>query len=100
LTRTFTACKSSSGPASFCDTTCLKDSIKFIKKDHPYQPYVYISANNCNADTITWSYIDMGINRKMGLADMVGTPVKLNKDFIKCFYKRYQLCIPLFQRLQ
>jgi len=87
LARTFTACKSSSGPASFCDTTCLKDSIKFIKKDHPYEPYVYISARNCNADTIAWSYIDMGINRKMGLADMVGTPVKLNKDFIKCFIK-------------
>ncbi len=87
LTWTFGACKSSSGPPSFCDTTCLKDSIKFIKEDHPYKPYVYISASNCVADTITWSYIDMGINRKMGVADMVGTTVKLNKDNIKCFIK-------------
>jgi len=87
LTWTFGACKSSSGLPSFCDTTCLKDSIKFIKEDHPYQPYVYISANNCVADTITWSYIDMGINRKMGFADLVGTTVKLNKDNINCFIK-------------
>jgi hypothetical protein len=29
----------------------------------------------------------MGINRKMGFADMVGTTVKLNKDNINCFIK-------------
>ncbi len=57
---TFTSCKSSSGPATFCDTACLKDSIKFVKEEHPYKPYVYISASKCDADTLTWSYIDMG----------------------------------------
>jgi len=87
LTFTFRACKSSSGPATFCDTSCLKDSIKFIKEEHPYKPYVYISANNCMADTITWSYIDMGINRKLGLTDLLGTPVTLDKDKVGCFIK-------------
>lgn len=86
LTWTFGACKSSA-PASFCDTTCLTDSIKFIREEHPLKPYVYISASNCIADTITWSFIDMGINRKMGFPDMVGTTVKLNKDNINCFIK-------------
>ncbi len=83
----FGSCKSSDAAPTFCDTACLQDSIKFIKDDHPLKPYVYISANNCNADTITWSYIDMGINRKLGLPDLVGTAVKLNKDYITCFIK-------------
>ena len=84
---TFVSCKSGSGSPSFCDTACLKDSIKFSKDDHPFQPYVYISANNCVADTITWSFIDMGINRKMAFSDLAGTSVKLNKDYIDCFIK-------------
>lgn len=84
----FGSCKSSSEASpSFCDTSCLQDSIKFIREDHLLQPYVYISAKNCIADTITWSYINMGINRKMGLPDLVGTEVRLNKDFISCFIK-------------
>ena len=85
---TFGSCKSSpSGPSTFCDTSCLKDSIKFTKEEHPLKPYVFISAANCVADTITWSFIDMGINRKMGLSDLVGTEVKLNKDNVSCFIK-------------
>lgn len=84
----FGSCKSSpSALPTFCDTACLKDSIKFIKEEHPLKPYVYISADNCVADTITWSFIDMGINRKMGLPDLVGTAVRLNKDNITCFIK-------------
>ncbi|HKO82499.1 MAG TPA: hypothetical protein VJU78_18950 [Chitinophagaceae bacterium] len=87
LAWTFSACKSSSAPPFFCDTSCLKDSIKFVKEDHPYKPYVYISAANCIADTLTWSYIDMGVNRKMGIPDLVGTTVRLNKDNVSCFIK-------------
>lgn len=82
------SCKSSpSAPPTFCDTSCLKDSIKFTKEEHPLKPYVYISAANCIADTLTWSFIDMGINRKMGLPDLVGTTVRLNKDYVSCYIK-------------
>src|SRR5688500_7326317 len=85
---TFGSCKSSpSSPPTFCDTSCLKDSIKFTKEEHPLKPYVFISAANCVADTITWSFIDMGINRKMGLSDLVGTEVKLTNDNVSCFIK-------------
>lgn len=84
----FGSCKSSpAAQATFCDTGCLQDSIKFVKEDHPLKPYVFISAKDCMADTITWSYIDMGINRKMGLPDLVGTAIRLNKDYIDCFIK-------------
>jgi hypothetical protein len=87
LAATFGACKSSSAPPSFCDTSCLKDSIKFTNEEHPLKPYVYISAANCMADTLIWSFIDMGINRKMGLPDLAGTAVRLNKDNTSCFIK-------------
>ncbi len=82
----FSSCKSSA-PPSFCDTVCLKDSIKFINEEHPLKPYLYISARNCNADTITWSYTDMGNNRKLGLENLLGTGVKINKDAVSCYIK-------------
>ncbi len=87
LTWAFNSCKSESAPATFCDTVCLRDSIKFIKEDHPLKPYVYISADDCMADTLTWSYIDMGINRKMAIKDLTSTTVYLNKDYVGCFIK-------------
>ena len=81
----FNACKSS-GPKPFCDTVCLKDTLKF-KGNHPLEPYVYISAKDCKADTIVWSYKGMGTNRKLGWTDLLQTPVKINKDFVSCYIK-------------
>ena len=79
----FTSCNSSSGPATFCDTTCMKDTIKFTKDDHPLRPYVYISARNCTADSVIWSYDGMGVNRKLALSDILGASLHLDKDFIR-----------------
>jgi hypothetical protein len=81
------SCKSSAGTKTFCDTVCLKEPIRFSLEEHPYKPYVYITARDCNADTLVWSYQDMGVNRKIVLADLLETPVKLNKDFVKCYIK-------------
>jgi hypothetical protein len=86
LAYSFAACKSSSGPQMFCDTTCIKDTIKF-NSNAELKPYVYISARNCMADTLLWSYEGMGVNRKVGLADFVNTVVYLNKDHVRCFIK-------------
>jgi len=83
----FAGCKSSSVPPTFCDTACLKDTIKFTQEEHPLKPYVYISAKNCIADTVIWSYTDMGVNRKEGLPFLAGTAVRLNKDYVSCFIK-------------
>lgn len=79
---TFTNCKSSSAPATFCDTTCLKDSLKF-NGNHKLKPYLFISTKNCGPDTITWSYSGMGVNRKMGFADLMNTSMHLNKDYVR-----------------
>jgi hypothetical protein len=78
-------CKSSSGPALFCDTTCLNDTIKF-SGDHKLKPYVYISVSGCKADTIIWSYSGLGTNRKAGFADLLNTTVNINKNFVRCVF--------------
>src|SRR5690348_3174918 len=79
-------CKSGGKEKTFCDTSCLKDTIKFTG-DHKLKPYVYISASTCIADTLTWSYAGMGVNRKVSIADFLNHPVHINKDYVKCFFK-------------
>lgn len=77
-------CKSSSGPATFCDTACLKDTLKFTNENHPLKPYVYISAKDCVPDTLIWSYSGMGYDRKLDFPDLVGAVPRLNKHFVRC----------------
>lgn len=82
----FTSC-TSSGTATFCDTACMKDTLKFIEDKHPLKPYVYISAKDCIADSVIWSYAGMGVNRKLALADLVGVSLHLNKSFMRYAFK-------------
>ena len=39
------------------------------------------------ADTITWSYTGMGVNKKESVSYFAGRTVHINKDFVKCFFK-------------
>jgi hypothetical protein len=71
------SCKQQGKP--FCANDCLEDSLKFIKEDHDLKPYVYISADDCQADTIAWSYSGMGTNQKLPLGH------KLSKENVACF---------------
>lgn len=79
------SCKSS-GAKTFCDTVCIKDTMKY-KGTHELEPYVYITANNCKADSIVWSYKGFGTNRKMGISDLLKSEVSINKDFFSCYIK-------------
>ncbi|MGQ0739560.1 MAG: hypothetical protein ACT4OJ_10905 [Bacteroidota bacterium] len=76
------ACRSSSSPKTFCDTTCLQDTIKFTG-DHPLQPYIYISAKDCKPESIIRSYKGMGSS--LSTAFSFGD-VQVNKDFIRCVF--------------
>ena len=83
LTIAMGSCKSSAkGAAQLCDTTCIKDTIRF-NGNHPLQPFVAISAKNCKGDTIIWGYNFIG-NRKTGFDY---PEVRLNKDFVRCIFK-------------
>jgi len=70
-------------PKSFCSDPCLKDTMKFTT-DRPGKPYVYITANSCSPDTILWSHQNLENNRKMSISELLGKPVTINKEFVKC----------------
>ncbi len=88
------SCKSSSGdgPKTLCDTACLKDTLKFTG-DHKLSPYVYISAANCKADSLIWSYKGMGTDRK---TKFDYPTVFVNKDFTRCVFKDTGFAYVLF----
>lgn len=70
----------------FCDTTCQKDTIKFINTDHKLKPYVYISAANCLPDSVIWSYSGLGTNRKLSFDDFGGHKFNLNEKYMSCYF--------------
>jgi hypothetical protein len=79
---------SSTAKTSFCDTICMKDSLKFIDNNSKLKPYVYISAKNCTGDTLTWGYIGQNKNILFNY--------KLNKDYTRCFIKDTSLALLIF----
>jgi len=79
--------KSGNGSNLFCDTACMKDTIRFIKADHDLKPYLYINAVNCLPDSVIWSYAGMGTNRKLAFEDFGGHKFSLNKNYMRCFFK-------------
>jgi hypothetical protein len=68
-----------------CDTTCLKDTIRF-KGDHPSNPMVLIAASNCLADTLIWSYDGMGVNRKIELKKIIGFQLPIQASHTRCVF--------------
>ncbi len=77
----FTQCKNSgsAGNASFCDTTCQSDPIKFNRDDLANNPYVYISMAQCIPDTIFWSHEGLDKNLAIPFSDLVDRGLKINK---------------------
>jgi hypothetical protein len=81
------SCSNNSGKAKmFCETTCQKDTIKFINEEHKLKPYIYISAANCLPDSIIWSYSGLGTNRKLSFDDFGGHKFNLNEKYMSCYF--------------
>jgi hypothetical protein len=76
------SCSNSGGgnQKTFCDTVCLKDSIKFRDEQNKFRPYVLISAKDCKADSLKWGYAG-GTKTTIDFKKY-----KLNKDFTRCFF--------------
>lgn len=96
-TITFVACgsKSGNGPATFCDTACLTDSINF-KGDHKLEPAVFIISNNCKADSIIWTYKGLGELRKTSFEGLIGRAPYINKNFIRCYFNNADVAWIMF----
>ncbi len=88
LSASLFSCKSSSGDGakSFCDTVCLMDSLKFMGESK-LQPSVFISARDCKADSIEWTYKGMGTARKTAMAYLLRDGIRIKKDFIRCVFR-------------
>lgn len=83
---TLTRCGDSTNvPVLLCDTTCLKDTIRFVG-DHPSKPTVLLAPKQCKPDTLLWSYDGMGVNRKIGLSSLVDKTVPLQASHAKCLF--------------
>ena len=83
----FTSCgNSGSGAKMFCDTTCQKDTIRFVNEEHKLKPYIYISASNCLPDSVIWSYSGLGANRSLSFADFGGHKFNLNSSYMSCYF--------------
>lgn len=85
----------SNGPATFCDTTCFSDTLKF-KGTHETNPTVAISMKNCLPDTISWSHEGLETKRKTGFTYLIGATVKVNKDFVQVKFKDNEYAWVLF----
>ncbi len=82
LVLSIASCKSSSAPDTFCDTACLKDTIKFIG-DHDLSPYVYIAPADCKPASIIRSHGAMGESLK---TDFGFGSVQINPGFVRCIF--------------
>jgi len=87
-------CKSSSSsaPKTFCDTACLKDTLKF-GGDHSTKPFVFISPKDCKGDSIIWSYNGLGSDRK---TKFDYPDAKLNKEYVRCVFHENKFAYILF----
>lgn len=85
----------SSTPPTFCDTTCNTDTIR-LAGSHATKPTVKISISNCLPDTLIWTYEGLGINRKIGFSYLIGSTVKINKDFIQAQFNENKYAWILF----
>lgn len=83
-------------PASFCDTAaCMQDTLKFTGT-HEKKPTLFITAKNCQPDSIIWSYKGMGADRKTGFTYLLGATVRVNKDYIRCHFQNADVAWLLF----
>lgn len=77
---------SSSTAATFCDTACNNDSLKY-NGEHKLHPRVTITVNNCMGDSIVWTHDALPANRQMHMGTLLDNLVRLNKSAISCFIK-------------
>ncbi len=91
----FSCGSGSSGSKLLCDTVCFRDTVKF-NGNGKLNPMVYISAVNCQPDTIGWTYKGMGVFRKMGINDIFGSGLSLNRSKIACLFNDTAAAVLLF----
>jgi hypothetical protein len=80
----FTSCNNSSKGKTFCDTTCVNDSIRF-KGSTALDQSLMIGIKNCKPDTIVWA--NKSVSRKIDFYEYLNKDVKMNPSFVNCAFQ-------------
>jgi hypothetical protein len=80
----FASCNNSADTKTFCDTTCVKDSIA-INGDAGTDQSLGIKINNCKPDTISWS--NKNITRRIAFNEYINKDVRMNPSFVKAAFQ-------------
>lgn len=89
LALTLGSCGSGSGSAtttSFCDTVCLKDTLKY-EGSSAMKPFVHIVPANCSPDSVTWGMERSESDHSFAFSEYLRPGMKLNKDFLKVSFR-------------
>jgi hypothetical protein len=78
----FTSCSNSSGVKTFCDTTCVNDSIRFSGNG---QQKLTIAIKNCRPESIVWE--NQVSKRTIDIYEYLNKEVKMNPSFINCVFR-------------
>ncbi|WP_028786739.1 hypothetical protein [Terrimonas ferruginea] len=83
------SCGSGSGSAtstSFCDTVCLKDTLKY-EGSSAMKPFVHIVPTNCSPDSVTWGMERSESDHSFAFSEYLRPGMKINKDFVKTSFR-------------
>lgn len=79
----FTSCNNNSKTGNtFCDTTCVKDSIRF---GNEAGQKLAISINNCNPEAVVWE--NKLTKRIIDLNEYLNKSIKMNPSFVGCAFQ-------------
>jgi hypothetical protein len=81
----FVSCKNSSNTAkTFCDTTCVNDSIRF-KGNSTQGQKLTISIKNCKPESIEWE--NKNVIRTIDINEYLSKDIKINPAFANCAFQ-------------
>lgn len=81
----FSSCSNNSATTNtFCDTTCVKDSIA-LNGDAGSGQDLNIRINNCKPDTISWS--NKNVTRRIAFNEYIDKDVRMNPSYVKAAFQ-------------
>jgi hypothetical protein len=81
----FASCSNNSaGTKTFCDTTCVKDSIAISGAAGSGQD-LSIKINNCKPDTVSWS--NKNVTRRIAFNEYINKDVRMNPNYVKAAFQ-------------
>jgi hypothetical protein len=75
----------SSAPATFCDTTCVKDSL-LLTGDGPAAPFVRIGFKDCKPDSVNWGNRMLAKSKVTHIGTLTGKKVHINPTYVKTYF--------------